>query len=511
MLKFVSTEAKKIAESGDYFESAEILSGTATILEDIDRDIAKELFKNAIKYWDEQIESSKKQAKFLEVAEIYLKIADLYKFTFKNIKKEKEKILFAIQFLNHEADIRLEFNELEEVARIFQNIANLYSRINNYRKAIKFNKMAIKLSREHGYYQILSFTYQQLFSCFSELKDYNAAKEIVLIAIEYFANEVLKYESSNLLNLNVPQLYQIIKKLYFMLNDSQNYVNYAKKEASSYINIAQSLGNDPKDEERKATLYRGAALCYNEIQNNLIECASCFYLAGNFFLSLEKFSEAAENYNNAAMAFRQIGNFQKAFELYIKAALNYQKSKNLQYSIENFLNAYDLTIENKIEFDKLVLYNHLIQSLNQFAKEKIKMKEFYIAATSILESLKFYSSSDNDRFNPVIFAEMVKRISKNYHKAASFKQIQPRNIRYAYFLAALSRLLLKQIDEANEIMKEITSNGNRVEKYKAIVNYIIESLNQNQRVLISNFPKNLQKFINRYAEVKYFISLFENI
>lgn len=510
LIKFISTEAKKIAEMGDFFEAAEILSSTANLLEEIDQDIAKELLKNAMKYWDKQIETCKKQAKFLEIAELYIKQADIHRDIFRNTKKEQENILYAIQFLNHEADVRLEFNELEAVARTFQNIANLYNRISNFRKAIKFNKMAIKLAKEHGYYHILQYTYQQLFSCFSDLGDYNSAKEIVLVGIEYFASEALKYEQKDILNLNLSALYQIIKKLYFMLNDTDNYVSYAKKEASTYISIAQSLGNDPTDAEKKGTLYRGAALCYNEIQNNLIECASCFFLAGNFFHSIQKNSDAAENYNNAAMVFGQIGNYQKAFDLYVKAALNYQKI-NVRNSLENFLNAYDLTLNEDIEFNRNELYNYLIQGLNQYAKEKIKTKEFYSAATSILESLKFYSNLDSERFKPEIFAEMVKRASKNYYKAASFKNIRPRNIRYAYFLSALSRLLLKQIDEAKKIMKEVNTNGNQVEKYKSIVNQIIEWINENKQILISDFPKNIQKFINRYDEVKYIISLFENI
>jgi len=510
LIKFISTEAKKIAEMGDFFEAAEILSSTANLLEEIDHDIAKELLKNAMKYWDRQIETCKKQAKFLEIAELYIKQADTYRDFFRNTKKEKENLLYAIQFLNHEADVRLEFNELEAVARTFQNIANLYNRISNFRKAIKFNKMAIKLAKEHGYYHILQYTYQQLFSCFSELGDYNSAKEIVLVGIEYFASEALKYEQKDILNLNLSALYQIIKKLYFMLNDTDNYVSYAKKEASTYISIAQSLGNDPTDAEKKGTLYRGAALCYNEIQNNLIECASCFFLAGNFFHSIEKNSDAAENYNNAAMVFGQIGNYQKAFELYVKAALNYQKI-NVRNSLENFLNAYDLTLNEDIEFNRNELYNYLIQGLNQYAKEKIRTKEFYSAATSILESLKFYSNLDSERFNPEIFAEMVKRASKNYYKAASFKNIRPRNIRYAYFLSALGHLLLKKIDEAKNIMKEVNTNGSRVEKYKAIVNQIIEWIKEDKVILISDFPANIRKFILRYNEVKYIISLFENI
>ncbi|MCK4238947.1 MAG: hypothetical protein KAX33_07495, partial [Candidatus Lokiarchaeota archaeon] len=190
---------------------------------------------------------------------------------------------------------------------------------------------------------------------------------------------------------------------------------------------------------------------------------------------------------------------------------NYQNINNVRNCLENFLNAYDLTLKEEIVFNRTELYNYLIQGLNKYAKQKIKTKEFYSAATSILESLKFYSNLDSERFNPEIFAEMVKRASKNYYKAASFKTIRPRNIRFSYFLAALSRLLLKQIDEAKEIMKEVNTNGSRVEKYKAIVNQIIEWINEDKEILISDFPQNIQKFILRYDEVKYIISLFENI
>ena len=458
-------------------------------------------------YWKEQIDILKKQANFQEVAEIYLKIADLNRDTFKNIHKEKENIQFAIHFLKHKADILQEFNELEELSRIYQNIANLFSRISNLKKAIQYNKMAIKLAREHGFYQILSFTYQQLFNCFSELRDYNSAKEVLLIAIEYFANECLKYENEEILNLNLSELYQIIKRLYYLLNDADDYISYAKKEASSYIRIAQSLGTESKDAERKATLYRGAALCYQEIDNNIIECASCFYLSGNFFRSIDKFTDAGESYNNSAHVFEEIGNYQKAYELYFKAGINYQNGKDLQPCLENFLKAYDLTLEAKIQFNKEELYNSIIQGLNQFAKNKIRSKQFYIAATSILESLKFYTSTEN--FNSVLFLEMIKRVSNNYYKAANFKKIRKKNILYAYFLAAISSLLTNRIDKAKKIMNEIESDGAIVERYKSIVNYIITLLNENKKVSIDNFPETLQNFINRYDEVNYLISLFD--
>lgn len=467
------------------------------------------MYENAIIYWQEQIDLLKKQASFLEVAEIYLKIADINRDNFKNEKKERENIQYAIHFLKHKADVLLEFNELEKLARIYQNIANLYSRISNLKKAIEFNKMAIKLARDHGFYQILSFTYQQLFICFSDLKDYNSAKEVLLIAIEYFANECLKYENEDIINLNLSELYQIIKKLYNLLNDSDNYTSYAKKEASSYISIAQSLGDDKKDAERKGTLYRGAALCYREIQNNLIECSSCFFLAGNYFLSVEKFDDAGENYNNSAQIFEEIGNFQKAYELYIKAGKNYQDAKNLQPSIENFLNGHNLAIEKELSFDKKELYNALIQELNQFAKEKIRSKQFYIAATSILESIKLYANTEN--FNSILVAEMIKRVSKTYYKAANFKKIRKRNIRYAYFLSAMSSLLLNRIDKAKEIMAEIHSDGKAIEKSKAIVEFIIDRLEKKQEISIEIFPENLQNFINRYEEIKYIIELFNII
>jgi hypothetical protein len=193
--------------------------------------------------------------------------------------------------------------------------------------------------------------------------------------------------------------------------------------------------------------------------------------------------------------------------LYFKAGINYQNGKDLQPCLENFLKAYDLTLEANIQFNREELYNSIILGLNQFAKNKMRSKQFYIAATSILESLKFYTSTEN--FNSVLFLEMIKRVSNNYYKAANFKKIRKKNILYAYFLAAISSLLTNRIDKAKKIMNEIDSDGAIVERYKSIVNFIISLLNENKKVSIDNFPESLQNFIKRYDEVNYLISLFD--
>ena len=84
--------SNEIALSGDYFEAAELLYSAAEILEDINFLHVNELYMHKIKLYEKQIKSFKLQAKIHEIAELHLRIADLYGGKLQNDDLEKQHI-----------------------------------------------------------------------------------------------------------------------------------------------------------------------------------------------------------------------------------------------------------------------------------------------------------------------------------------------------------------------------------------------------------------------------------
>jgi len=73
--------ANEISESGEHFEAGEFLISIAELLEGLVSFHSVKLYKLyklTIKYWNNEVNSFKLQGKLHEVAEIFLRIADIY-------------------------------------------------------------------------------------------------------------------------------------------------------------------------------------------------------------------------------------------------------------------------------------------------------------------------------------------------------------------------------------------------------------------------------------------------
>ncbi|MFX1293005.1 MAG: hypothetical protein ACFFAG_18810, partial [Promethearchaeota archaeon] len=118
--------SNEIAQSGEFFEAGEFLYSVAEIIEDLDFSESINLYNKIIELYKKQIIDYKLQAKLHEVAELYLRIAEIFQDKFDDTLSEKRNILNSINFLKQESTLLKEFDETRKLAQNYQNIAELY-------------------------------------------------------------------------------------------------------------------------------------------------------------------------------------------------------------------------------------------------------------------------------------------------------------------------------------------------------------------------------------------------
>lgn len=497
--------ANEIADSGDLFEAGEFLYSITELLEKIASVQSAKLYKLIIKFWNNQISSFKLQGKLHEVAEIFLRIADIYE-KLNEPKSYRKNILGSINYLKQESKILKEFNESRKLAQNYENIAGLYLKFNDFKNAIKFYLNVINIAKEYHYFDLLSYSYKQISSCYKELNEVDKSNSIIYDGIDFFSLLFQTFEEKND-NLAISQISQVLKSLYQIIDDEEQFVNYSKKEAGAYINLAERLEKNKENYSKIARYYRGAALCYQEIHNNLIESASCFVLAGNYSEKIEDFNEAATNFFNAAVTFKGLDNLEMTYKHYVKAGDNYWKIENVNDSTECYLNAYDIAVEGGLEYNRFGIFNQIVRGLNIIAKEGLKNKQFYTAATLIMESIKFYQQLDTAK--DFLVNEMVKNVYRYYYRAANIKKIGYSHIVQSYVMAAISSILNGRTKKALEILSEIELEGKTVKKYKEIVKLIIKWVSEGKEVEYNNFPYDLQRIIKGSEEITYLLKFFK--
>ncbi|MFW9865689.1 MAG: hypothetical protein ACFFEN_06270 [Candidatus Thorarchaeota archaeon] len=495
-----------IAQSGEYFEAGEFLYSAAVIIEDLDYYEALKLYTQIIDLYKKQIIDYKLQAKLHEIAELYLRIAEISIEKFQDSLTEKRNILNSIKFLKQESSLLKEFNETRKLAQNYQNIAELYFKTSDFENAIKYYAKVIKISKSHHYYEKLSYSYQQIGVCYEEIDDLSKSQDIILDGVDFFSDLITTLEEKNE-NLTLAQVYQILKNLYKILAEEDQYINFSKREAGAYINLAENLEKIPEHYSKIAMYYRGAALCYRDIENNLIECASCFLLGGNFSEKAEDFGQAATNFFDGANIFKELNNFEMAYKHFIKAGDNFWKVGSINESTDSYLVAYDVAIEGNLEFNRFGIFNQIIRGLNKIAEEGLRNKQFFTAATLILESIKFYEQLDDAK--DFLLREMVNNVYRYYYRAANLKKIGYSHIVLSYVLASISLILNGKLDKAWNVISEIDSEGITVKKYKEIIKIMIKRISEGNEVEISNFPFPLRRLIESSEDLMFLLKLFK--
>lgn len=498
--------AKDLAESKEFEEAGEFLCSVAEIIEELNSSQAYKLYKLSIDFWEKQINSYKLQAKFHEIAEIYKRLADLYSEKFKNKKLEKKYILNAISYMRQESKLLKEFNEIRKLLQNYQNIAELYLRISYYKKAIRYFSLVIDIAKEYLFFDLLSYSYQQIAKSYQDLGEIKKANDLISDGIEIFNEIYEKYDKKND-HLALSQIFHVLKNLYKLIDDEDQFINFSKKEAGSYINLAERIIKNEDNYQKIAGYYRGAALCYQEINNNIIESASCFILAGNYTEKIEDYNEAGANFYNAAVTFRELNNNELSYKHFVKAGDCYWKIGNVNDSTESYLNAYDIAVEANLEYNRFGIFNQIIRGLNIIAKEGLKSKQFFTAATLILESIKFYQQLDTAK--DFLVNEMVKNVYKYYYRAANIKKIGYSHIVQSYILAAISSVLNGRIKKAQKILSEIEIKGNTAKRYVELVEMIIERVIEGKSVDFNSLPYHIQRIVNGSEEISYLLHLFK--
>ncbi|MFX1375685.1 MAG: hypothetical protein ACFFA0_07725 [Promethearchaeota archaeon] len=498
--------SNEIAQSGEFFEAGEFLYSVVVIIEELDFSEALALYNQIIELYRKQIVDFKLQGKLHEVAELYLRIAEIYQDKFQDKLSEKKNILNSIKFLKQESTLLKEFDETRKLAQNYQNIAELYWKSSDFRNAIKYYKKVIKISKVHLFYDMLSFSYRQIGTCYKEIDDYDKSQESILEGVEFFSTLATTLEDRNE-SLTLAQIYQILKNLYKILADKEQYINFAKREAGAYIDLAEKLEKKSENYHKIARYYRGAGLCYQEIENNLIECASCFLLAGNFSEKAEDFNQSAMNFFDSANVFKDLNNLEMAYKHFVKAGDNYWKIGIINESTESYLNAYDMAIEGHLEYNRFGIFNQIIRGLNKIAEEVLKNKQFYTAATLILESIKFYEQLDTAK--DFLLREMVNNVYRYYYRAANLKEVGYSHIVHSYVLASISCILNGKLDKAWRIISEIEYTGSTIKKYKEIIKLMIEQVSNGTQVELNNFPFTLRRLIESSEGIMYLLKLFK--
>ncbi|GAH08268.1 unnamed protein product, partial [marine sediment metagenome] len=228
-------------------------------------------------------------------------------------------------------------------------------KVADYKNAVKYYLNVIEIAKEYQYFDLLSFSYQQISDCYQELDDIEKSNSIIYDAVEFFSPLFQSFEEKND-NLSISQIAKVLKSLYQLIDDLEQFSIYSKKEAGAYINLAERLEKSEENYNKIARYYRGAALCYQEINNNLIESASCFVLAGNYSEGIKDFNEAAINFFNAAVVFKELNNLEMTYKNYVKAGDNYWNMKNVNDSTESYLSAYDIAVEGGLEYNKFGIF-----------------------------------------------------------------------------------------------------------------------------------------------------------
>ena len=85
-----------------------------------------------------------------------------------------QEINILTDFIDPETGI----SDMRKFAQNYQNISELYLRVSDFKNAIVFYENVIQLAKINSNFDILSYSYQQIASCYEELDDYKKTKDI---------------------------------------------------------------------------------------------------------------------------------------------------------------------------------------------------------------------------------------------------------------------------------------------------------------------------------------------
>jgi hypothetical protein len=499
LLAFLISSSNDIAQEGDYYEAAGRLYSAAYYLEEFYPKEAKEIYIKSNEYYISYFNNLMKTGAVNEAANVALRISNIFNEKLNDNEKYKEYISKSIGLIANQIEILNGVGTHREICGKYQILSMLYMQIEDWENVIITAKLALEIAIKIKDYSIISNAYNDLFTVFQNLEQPKNAHNVLYESMDYFSKEASEYELKQEL-LPLSQLYQIIKNIHSQMRNFKKFQLYSRKEAGVYITLAKLGMLYNTGYAQIASYYRGAALCYRETEQNELDCASCFFLAGDYYLEAKKYMEASINYEDAAFAFEKIDNLDKTYELYIKAGEYAAKTKSLQPAIENFMSAYEVL--NRIEKDPRKVLNLLVKNLKLLGKIEEASQNYFAAATLQLEAAIYYEkyperSSEN-------LKEILLSAQKNYWNAITSDQSQHKRsiIAYTCALSAILSKILGKAQATNDSMKILNKIDSKTGKsYKKLSDLILVNLNSSEDLDLKQ-DKKMERLFNNSEEIK---------
>ncbi|MHA1585502.1 MAG: hypothetical protein ACTSVU_03440 [Promethearchaeota archaeon] len=465
---FLISKANDIAQKQDFYEAAGRLYSAAYYLENIHPDQANLIYQKAIQYYIKYYNDRIQKGVLNEASNVALKIAEIYHLKLNNREEEQHYIDIAINNIEDQITL-LEVSESpRELCAKYHSLAVLYANEKNWEKVQTLAKKAIKLAKEINDYTMISNAYNDLIKALGISGSPEKAENYIFEAIDYFSKKAEDFEDQNDL-LALAQIYQIIKNFYIDLKIEDKIVQFGRKEANTYIILAEQASKEQHSIIQVASYYRGAALCYQNLRKHELDAASCYFLAGNYYHQAKRSLDAATNYEDAAKIFERRGNYKKATELLANAGELAIKVFNYEIAIEYFIWAYETSLKGKIDPRKAL--NLLIKYLKNYSLHAEKNENYFVAGTLKLESIYYCIKLSQPEICPkskiiATFNDIFNQYSKFVDSLSSSIQVKSMD----YVLALMEMVAIAQKKES--LVLEIENRLSRIKSINAD-NYII--------------------------------------
>ncbi|HMF33628.1 MAG TPA: hypothetical protein VKK79_19550 [Candidatus Lokiarchaeia archaeon] len=373
----------------DLYDIADIFYAVGNLVELVDMEQAREIYLHSLNTWREVLKSPYVLGKFYELGEIHVNMARIYGEKLGDRVEEHTHLHEAIILIAQEALLMESLGNFAKAAQIYYLAGELYGRVEDWEIAVQSFNVAMEMAKETKNFRLLFNTVESLVKLYRKLDHAENSSSLVYDTIEILLNESEIVTTPDA-ELQLAEIFQFVKKLHYMVGEQVEFEYFAKKEAAEYIQLAKKKKIE-NDLAKAATLYRGAALCFREI-NQHIDAGSCFHLAANTFKTTDQFASAADNYLDAARSFDHAKNLQKAADLLTEAGNCYIEVGNYDDAVDAFSTAFDLLdgmpgTENSNIKSQLGHKTAIV--LSQVAQLHADKSEFIIAATLFLEAAVF--------------------------------------------------------------------------------------------------------------------------
>lgn len=504
---YLEKSSEELAHNGDFYEAGGRLFSAGYYLEELYPKDAQIIYKKALAYYEKDLLQKITEGAFSEASNIALKIATIYHEKLADKENEFKYIHKAIDLVKNQIAIIEGIGTQRELSTKYQMMAMLYVKVEEWALVIEFAKKALELAKNIKEFSIIANAYNDLALATEHLEDPHKAQNIIFEAMDYFAKEATQFEQNQDL-FPLAQIYQIMKNFYTDLRDPHRFQIFSRKEAAVYIALAKATLLNENSNAQVASYYRGAALCYRETKLNDLDCATCFFLAGNYYNEAKRYVEASINYQDAAIVFEKLQKFKKASELFVKAGENAVKANNLEIAIENFIHAYDTLIHESTETRKII--NLLVKYLIQLARIQETADNSFVAGTLYLEAA-FYIEKLLDH-DPAEFQQYFENMQKNYVFAVKIatEMTKKSSLAYVYALASITSKILDNNLTAKNLLEELAQLKSKTAfQYTELTQRIEEFIDKKEFIDLSRDNK-FEKLLNTSDELQKIIILYNN-